>query len=175
MVDERLAVWRYLPPLDLPRIEAWLAPIEHRLAAHLAARSDGSDLAASRVWSGWRTAGRVRQVEGTWVTGDPANDPLLALVIQGMVHIHREHADVAGMLLRYAAIAGETFSGDGVAAVVAADSTAFLEVIIGVLTEITHGCRRSLRWLTAPFAEARGARIPCGRVTASPHQKSPTS
>jgi hypothetical protein len=25
LVDGRLAVWRYLPPLDIPRIEAWLA------------------------------------------------------------------------------------------------------------------------------------------------------
>jgi hypothetical protein len=116
-----------LPPLDAPRIEAALGPLDAALLRQLRPLVQGRPGWLAEVWRTWRAEGAVVQRGGQWVAASDARDRVglsLHAWVERLVRAGAPDGDAywrAKEILETAALEGQRFTVEALAAVLGDD------------------------------------------------------
>jgi hypothetical protein len=132
VIDKRLlpaerAEETQLPPLDAARIEAALGPVDAALLRQLRPLVQGRPGWLDEVWRTWRAEGAVEQRGGRWIAAPDARDRVglsLHAWVERMMRAGAPDGDAywrAKQILETAALEGQRFTVEALAAVLGAD------------------------------------------------------
>lgn len=142
LVEAGLASWRWLEPLAVADIAAWLRPCAPSVAAGLHAATGGDPRWLAALWEDWQARRVVRQApEGTWEFAGPnaarlgrVNDLLHARLARLLDTGEPGSLDAARELLATAALEGRRFTAPALARTLDRDPDGLIDFIDEHLT-----------------------------------------